>query len=786
MNTLMGIITAVAIINLLILLGVTWQRGRERRGNLEWLLAMIVFAILACATYLASEDTLIAEKFGRGFVLMLMLIGMFTSFGMFVIHDLITSNEQRQNITKGWLGLGAIWLITIIIGGIIADETAVGQSEWLVELFENPTVDVLIAIVGIILASGTFIAIGLYQYYYAHLPEIANRALYWILTATILALTLLLLGSGTNLLAIMGMIALLISSTATCYAYLIHRTFDIRGGMILALRTLSFVSVASGLLFLTLYVVLSQDFDPSQPDDLIALGAIALLVAALYVPIRQGIEIIIKLIVLESQTDPASATREFGQAVTEATELNQLVSIAILTLNRVLNVQRSCLILLNNTFKVKDAVELLVMQPNGDQDKINGFLSVYSPIYARFAANRTPLSQYDIEYDPIFRNVVPQEHQFFHSISMSAYAPVILENSLIGILATGPMNNDTAYYPRDLALLATFAQQTGVALRNARLIDDMQHLNKSMQSLNKGLKEANEQLNKLDAVKSDFVTIASHELRTPLAQIRGYTDIIDAMNEQGLLDQEQTTSMVFNLRKATERTEELIAAMLDVSQLDVNAMDLRLTDTPPETVLRMAIEPLQEAISSRRLSLSARGLRGLPSIPADLQRLVQAFRNIIVNAIKFTPDGGHIEINASSQEASTQEDVEYVLVEIKDTGVGIDQKNLDLIFRKFFRAYDPSLHSTGTYKFMGAGPGLGLTIAKGVIEGHGGRIWAESHEHNMDTLPGSTFSILLPISTPDDARRVMTIEDEDKQARKRPTAMKQKPSINTNSQGDIA
>lgn len=777
MDTLTGIVTAVTIISLLILLGVTWQRGRERRGNLEWLLAMIVFAMLACATYFAPEDTLTAEKFGRGFVLMLMLIGMFTTFGIFIIYDLIPDNEQRPTIIKGWLGLGIIWLIGVILSGIISDETIIGQSEWLVDVFEDPSIDIVITFAGIIIASGTFITIGLYQYYHANLPEIANRALYWILNATILALSLLLIGSGTNILAIIGMFTLLISIIATCYAYLVHRAFDIRGGMILALRTLSFVSVAAGLLFLTFYVVLSQDFDPSKPDDLIAIGAIALLVAALYVPIRQGIEILIKLIVLESQTDPAGATREFGQAVTEATELNQLVSVAIHTLNRVLGVQRSCLILLNNTFKVKDAVELLVMQPNGDQDKLNGFLSVYSPIYGRFAATRMPLSQYDIEYDPIYRDSAPQEHQFFNSISMSAYAPVILENSLIGILATGPMSNDTAYFPRDLALLATFAQQTGVALRNARLIDDMQHLNKSMQSLNKGLKAANEQLNKLDAVKSDFVTIASHELRTPLAQIRGYTDIIDALNEQGLLDQEQTTSMVFNLRKATERTEELIAAMLDVSQLDVNAMDLRLTDTPPETILRMAIEPLQEAISSRQLSLSARGLRGLPSVSADLQRLVQAFRNIIVNAIKFTPDGGHIEISAASQETNTPEDAEHILVEIKDTGVGIDQKNLDLIFRKFFRAYDPSLHSTGTYKFMGAGPGLGLTIAKGVIEGHGGKIWAESAGHNMDTLPGSTFSILLPISTPEDARRVMTIEDEDNQARKRPTAMKNNPSV---------
>jgi signal transduction histidine kinase len=331
---------------------------------------------------------------------------------------------------------------------------------------------------------------------------------------------------------------------------------------------------------------------------------------------------------------------------------------------------------------------------------------------------------------------------------------------LIGILACGPKANDAPFYPRDLELLATMATQTGVALRNARLVADLRHLNENISSLNKDMEETNEQLAKLDAVKTDFVTIASHELRTPLAQIRGYTDIIDALNEQGMLDQDQITGMVSNLRKATERMEELIAAMLDVSQLDVNAMDLRFAQATPETVIRMAIEPLTDAIKQRKLTLSARGLRGLPVIEADMQRLVQAFRNIVVNAIKFTPDGGRIEITATTKPAEAPDEKDHILVAIADTGVGIEEKNLDLVFEKFFRAYDPGLHSTGTYKFMGAGPGLGLTIAKGVIEGHGGKIWAESSGHSIDTYPGTTFYVLLPISPPSNARRVMAFEDQ--------------------------
>jgi signal transduction histidine kinase len=148
-----------------------------------------------------------------------------------------------------------------------------------------------------------------------------------------------------------------------------------------------------------------------------------------------------------------------------------------------------------------------------------------------------------------------------------------------------------------------------------------------------------------------------------------------------------------------------------------------------------------------------------------MQRLVQAFRNIITNAIKFTPDGGRIDITASLQPGQNGAD-DHILVMISDTGVGINEEDLELIFEKFYRAYDPSLHSTGAYKFMGAGPGLGLTIARGVIESHGGRVWAESSGHNMETCPGSTFYVLLPVNPPEDARRVAI---EDSQAFKNPT-----------------
>jgi len=152
-----------------------------------------------------------------------------------------------------------------------------------------------------------------------------------------------------------------------------------------------------------------------------------------------------------------------------------------------------------------------------------------------------------------------------------------------------------------------------------------------------------------------------------------------------------------------------------------------------------------------------------------MQRLVQAFRNIVLNAIKYTPDGGRIDISAKAQQnEKTKQD--EVVISIKDTGIGIDPKYHELIFEKFFRIADPGLHSTGATKFMGAGPGLGLTIARGMVEGHGGKIWVESPSYDPEKLPGTTVNILLPVNPPATAKRVKPFEGTSEGGKERPTS----------------
>jgi signal transduction histidine kinase len=192
--------------------------------------------------------------------------------------------------------------------------------------------------------------------------------------------------------------------------------------------------------------------------------------------------------------------------------------------------------------------------------------------------------------------------------------------------------------------------------------------------------------------------------------------------------------------------EQLISAMLDASQLDIDGMKLQFAQTRIETVLRLAGEPMAGAMRERRIGLKLVNMHELPIIMADFQRLVQAFHNLIGNALKYTPDGGGITVTAEVAESSDSK--QYLEVIVSDSGIGIDPQYHELIFEKFFRVGNPQLHSTGSTKFKGAGPGLGLSIAKGVIEAHGGRIWVESSGEDEVRFPGSRFHVILPVVPP--------------------------------------
>lgn len=250
-------------------------------------------------------------------------------------------------------------------------------------------------------------------------------------------------------------------------------------------------------------------------------------------------------------------------------------------------------------------------------------------------------------------------------------------------------------------------------------------------------KKAQRQIERLNKSKSDFIAVAAHELKTPLTVIEGYSGML-RVNAQG---DEMAQMIAAGIEGGTRRLREIVEDLVDVSMIDLKVLELHRQPVWLHQVADALERSFQEFISQRQQNFYI-DRDALPREPlhADPERLLQAFGKILANAIKYTPDGGQIVLSARILPG-------FVDIIVADTGVGIDPSRLSTLFNAFSSGVDVALHSSGKVKFKGAGPGLGLAIARGIIEAHGGSIWAESPEYNEQTCPGSTFHMLIPMQT---------------------------------------
>ena len=258
-------------------------------------------------------------------------------------------------------------------------------------------------------------------------------------------------------------------------------------------------------------------------------------------------------------------------------------------------------------------------------------------------------------------------------------------------------------------------------------------------------------LERLDKSKSDFISIAAHELKTPLTLMEGYSAMLREIIEQKKVFDEHIFSLLDGMDSGSRRLREIISDMIDVSLIDNDMLSLNIQPTWLNKILERIYLEVEEVLEDRQLSLTNHRFSGDDVMNFyDGERLYQAIYNVITNAIKYTPDGGKIIV----QGRALQGIIELVII---DNGIGIDYIDQAKIFDKLQPIGDTAYHSSGKLKFKGGGPGLGLPIAKGIIEAHGGRIWVESDGYDEISCPGSTFHILIPDRSEPPDRKAATL-----------------------------
>lgn len=308
------------------------------------------------------------------------------------------------------------------------------------------------------------------------------------------------------------------------------------------------------------------------------------------------------------------------------------------------------------------------------------------------------------------------------------FAPISLGDNFFGCIE---IFKETAFTAEDSTCFQTIAQQVSLPLKSATLYQE--------------LIETNHKLEKLERLKSEFISIVSHELRTPLTSIKNSLDILMS-GRCGEITQAADKFLSMAMRNV-QRLSGIINDLLDLSKIEAGKMDFNFAPTNINTVIGYVKSALSEVAKTKGLNLITSEAENLPDITADAQRLEQVLTNLVSNAIKFTPENKTIKISSSLVNSKDiminkyfkdyikLKDGNYVEVCVEDEGIGIAEKDLLHAFDKFAQIENSLSRKAG-------GTGLGLPIAKQLLEAHRGAIWCDSELHK-----GSKFYFVIPITT---------------------------------------
>lgn len=337
---------------------------------------------------------------------------------------------------------------------------------------------------------------------------------------------------------------------------------------------------------------------------------------------------------------------------------------------------------------------------------------------------------YTTDFRDIYVPAVPMElAQKLQQTTQAKYNlvyPVQAKGEVLGVIVFDLIKPFDEFNEDEQLLLGSFMDEAGIAINNAMLYEELQEVNGR-------LKQANQRLRELDQMKDELVSVASHELRTPMTAIKGYLWM--AINKQGDQLNDKLKEYLTRSYQSTERLIEMVNDMLSVSRLEGKRMTLDIKKIGMNDLIDSVLFDLTPKVQEKGLELSYERPKKVPTALADETRLREILMNLIGNAVKYT-EKGKVWITIDT-EVPHQEGIEKPMLQINihDSGKGIAKDDLPKLFTKFGKLTQGSFVKSAEE----GGTGLGLYIAKGMIELHGGKVWAESEEGK-----GSTFSFTIP------------------------------------------
>ncbi|MFT3893478.1 MAG: GAF domain-containing sensor histidine kinase [Anaerolineales bacterium] len=640
-----------------------------------------------------------------------------------------------------WLGVGGFWVLGFII--LVPNLLGFGKVVWTngsVSLTGDRIVP-LWAVLGWIV----FTIAGFVNVRTAHskskLPLYRNRLNYWTPVYLLILINDLLLIFG---LPLPGNFIRLGAATLGTLIITTHDPPDLRD---VARRVLTYIITSLVIVGFYLAGTLASrtvfNALPRYNEVLVGAG-IAMVLSFVFTPLLSVVRRQVNKWYNLQEFHPSKTLHAYSEQISNILDMQRLANVAVGLIIEAMDITRGFLFLVDSSLNANGEKEFrlrAVRNPGERQIRIM-VLPLDHPVVKQVEQEKRPLLQYDIDLLPSFRAVSQPEREWFSHLEAEVYLPIFSKREWIGLLALGAKISGNRYTEDDLVTLSALANQTAVALENARLVDNLVQLNNELRQAYRSLDKANRDLERLDQTKSDFISIASHELRTPLTTMIGYTEML--MEDESLPS--GAHEMLKGISKGTKRLHEIMDSMFDIAQIDTRTLQIHVTPVDTALLIKEVSLGVQKTVKERQQILTI-NIPTLPNVKGDPNLLKKLFQHLINNAIKFTPNEGKISIDAriaTPQNTETQHG--GIEVVVSDTGVGVDPDSRDIIFSKFYQPGELSKHSTSKTRFKGSGAGLGLALSKGIVEAHGGRIWVESQGYDDVACPGSQFHVALPLN----------------------------------------
>lgn len=620
-----------------------------------------------------------------------------------------------------WVIFGFGWFLAIIatlaILGTRPEVLASGKT-W--ELRQK-TLFLLLIGLGYVLMMGGAAILTVSAYRLAKAPLHKNRNMYWILalTCTVCGDFLVFMGLG-----VVGGTLRLVGTFFAAYVLLIYDLADALQAGIRALFYLIISAISLGV-YVLVFELARLILQNRIGDTLSFWVALAVFLVVLINPLLQWMNRILKRLVLGASYNTSNTVRVYSQQISNIVDLEALASAVLDTLHKTLDIHKGFLFLVdevNEEGRIYYSLRQVKTMENPETQTAT--LSAESPIALYFTQTHHPLRQYDLDYAMAFQHVTPEERGWLTTLEADVCVPVYDQRGWTGLLVLGPKASGNPYSKEDVNLLSTLADQTAVALENARHFSDLLAMNADLQRTYNALEKANQQLLEVDELKSAFIGVITHEMRTPFANLQFNVQIMEMYGKDHLLPEQQ--DQLIQLSKGIQTARRMVDNLITLASFFSRQIVLAPEALDIKELMRTTFPPLKEIADEKNISFQVDIVGKLLPVHADRNLLANALYQLVHNAIKFTRDGGKVWVSCWT---TTDE----FFFDVKDTGVGIPAESLNDIWKSFAQTADPLRRGL-------EGLGLGLALVGNIVTAHGGEVWVESQVGS-----GSVFGFKIPL-----------------------------------------